>query len=669
MNTNNSENVTASPLNNRRPHRILVPVLLALSLVIAGGPAWAVHDITDADNIELDGNTVNDGPGTEGQDEWDDVYADCGTSGPCDPVTTNALRQALVDDSTPDDSTAFKAGLKDTQPVSNWACRTQGVQGKSDIMYAYAATYQDNGDIFLYAGGDRRTVEGSANFGIWLNQEAVTCEAGPSGNTPFTGRHLDGDLFLVAEFDQGGSVSTINVYRWSDPDMIPENGDECLGGGAGDCSDEGATFLTGLNCATSGPGDAACGITNDLSTIDAAWRAGIGLNGFYEAGINLTEAIEGLGCFANVLIETRSSTSLTATIKDFVTLDLSTCGTLTVEKETVGADGTFDFAVAPDPDGGPFSLSGGESNEFGGVQPNTYTITESNLPSDDWELTDVTCVGGTAGAPTIGADGGSIEVDVGANDDVVCTFENTFTPPPSSITISKNCDSVSAGGQSFDFTLTGFGGSSTADCADNAVSLTCGSSISCQGLGAGDYTIDEDGEAGWELTAVNCTGTTTTCSTGGSPNAQITLAADDSASASFTNTEQASIQICKDVSPSGTSDEFAFTGDLGSFSLGDNECETQSVDPDTAYDVTETVKAGFTLDSISCNSGNIIEDAPTVTITPDPGESVSCTFRNSAPLPPAPPPPVVVTTLNGWALALMALMLLGVGWYFRPSGR
>ena len=56
--------------------------LIFLSLlfgVFVAGPAWAVHDILNANNIELDGNTVNDGLAVDGLDDWDDVYADCGT--------------------------------------------------------------------------------------------------------------------------------------------------------------------------------------------------------------------------------------------------------------------------------------------------------------------------------------------------------------------------------------------------------------------------------------------------------------------------------------------------------------------------------------------------------------------------------------------------------------
>ena len=616
--------------------------LIFLSLlfgVFVAGPAWAVHDILNANNIELDGNTVNDGLAVDGLDDWDDVYADCGTSGACAPLTTSALRQALVDDSAASDTTTFKQGLKDTHPISDWSCTEAGVQGKSDIQFAYAATYQDNGDVYLYAGADRDTVEGSANFGIWLFQEEVGCVSA-GGVTPFTGQHLDGDMFLVAEFDQGGSVSTINVYRWSDPDLVPENGDECLGGGAGDCSDEGDTFLTGLNCSNSLPGDVVCGITNDLAVADTAWRAGIGLNGFYEAGANLTDLIGDLGCFANVMIETRSSTSLTASIKDFSFMNLSTCGSLTVTKETIGGSGTFGFSVDPTA-GGPdaFDLMGGDSQVFPVVDPDLYTIAEGTMPAgpaapNGWNLTDISCVNGTPGATVInngGHDGGSIEMDIGFNDDVECTFTNTFTAPPGTITVAKICDSTTAGAETFDYTLVGFGGSSTADCADGSVTLACGESVTCEELVAGNYTVDEtSAHAEWNLTDVTCSGGTSTCGPGETPDASIALGEEDDASATFTNTENATIEICKETLPAAVGGDFAFTGDLGAFALADGACtEPDSVVPDTAYDVTETAKAGFTLTNINCSGANWTSVGAAVTVTPEPGEAVSCTYTNT----------------------------------------
>lgn len=591
-------------------------------------PALAVHQ---AGNIELDGNTVNDGGTVSGIDDWDDVFN----------LAHNALRATHVDDSAATDNTSYNGGIKDTQSINQWTCTTGGVQSKSDIMWAYGATYEVGNDLIFYAGADRRGNNGTANMAVWLFQGPVDCTSA-GGTTPFVGTHLDGDLLLVAEFEQGGRVAGIKVYRWSDPDGTPQTGDECLGGILGDCTDAGVPASTGLNCSDSNPGDLVCGRTNPDSSITAAWRDPVPTQGLFEVGANLTQLIGDVGCFANAIIETRSSTSLTATLKDFVSLDLSTCGSLSVEKETVGGNATFGFSVTPTIDAlESFDLTGGGSQNFATVEPAFYTISEDNMPAgpdapDGWNLTDISCTGGTPGAPGYtddGHGGGNIGIDIGLSDDVVCTFTNTFTAPPGAITIEKLCDSSTVDGQTFAFAMQGFAGSSTEECQDDAVILACGDSVTCEGLTVGGYQVNESVPANWALTEVNCTDNGfNVCAPGNDPHANITLGQAESITASFGNTENASIEICKSTTPAATGGDFGFDGDLDTFTLADGECDDWVVSPDLPYNVSEDAKDGFSLDSISCSGVNWTSDVAgtqSVTITPDPGESVSCTFNNS----------------------------------------
>jgi len=633
----------------------LVTIAFTAISMFAMSPAMAVH----FDDIELEGNTAFDGVG---RTDWDVIYAECGVGGPCPPLATGAIRQTFVQDgfSPTPDNTVFSGGLKDIHPVSKWTCTETPVQGKSDIEFAYGATYQSTdpehlGDLLFYGGADRRTIEGDANFGIWLFQAQVDCVSTTGGKTPFSGHHLDGDLLLVAQFENGGNVSRIDVYRWTDPDGIPENGDECVGGddvasggngdGLVDCAtEEGIPFIVGLNCLDGGGGTEVCGITNQNGPFGTPWRPGaeaIGTHGFYEAGVNLTDLILGQqSCFASAIIETRSSTSLSAQLKDFVSLDLSTCGTLEVVKETVGGNGTFGFSVSPTvggPDSFDLTVPGDASRLFSTVEAGTYTITEESLPAGEgWNLTDMNCGIATSGTPTgtPSSDGGSIEVTMGFGDDVVCTFENTFTPPAGTITIGKTCDGVDEGGQTFDFSLGGFGGSTTADCADGSVTLACGGSVTCESLIAGDYTINESEPTGWELTDVSCTGTST-CGPAETPDATISLGANGAETATFTNVEQAQIVICKTTEPADAGGDFDFSGDLGVFALADGECTDDGeagsfeVAPATPYDITEAADGDFTLTDIQCDGTNWSAGADTVTITPDAGEFVKCTFTNA----------------------------------------
>ena len=83
-------------------------------------------------------------------------------------------------------------------------------------MNAYAAIVHRArlGDEILYFGLERNANTGTANVGFWFLQDDVACES-TGGAVTFSGAHTDGDLLIVSEFTGGGTVSTINVYRWN----------------------------------------------------------------------------------------------------------------------------------------------------------------------------------------------------------------------------------------------------------------------------------------------------------------------------------------------------------------------------------------------------------------------------------------------------------------------
>src|SRR5262249_7448267 len=95
-------------------------------------------------------------------------------------------------------------------------------------------------------------------------------------------------------------------------------------------------------CTSGLSGDDFCGLVNPSTTTlpwsfkDKSNTLNNGaLNGeFYEAGVNLTPLGLGGECFATVVAETRSSTSTTATLKDFIATSFGKCesGTVTTPK-------------------------------------------------------------------------------------------------------------------------------------------------------------------------------------------------------------------------------------------------------------------------------------------------------------------------------------------------
>src|SRR5204863_8753734 len=118
------------------------------------------------------------------------------------------------------DETAYAAGSKDTLPMTpGWQCNQySNVNSKIDIMNSYSGAYTNgDGEQSLYFGMERNSNAGDGNVGFWFLQDDVGCTA-TSGNVPFVGHHLDGDLLIVSAFTNGGSVSNVTVYRWNDPD-------------------------------------------------------------------------------------------------------------------------------------------------------------------------------------------------------------------------------------------------------------------------------------------------------------------------------------------------------------------------------------------------------------------------------------------------------------------
>ena len=82
----------------------------------------------------------------------------------------------------------------------------------------------------------------------------VDCPIGIGGGTGFcdprTGaaaHHLNGDLLIISDFSNGGTTSTISVYKWNDT----VSGNLQL-----------LASSTAANCNTAAPGDAFCGLVN-----------------------------------------------------------------------------------------------------------------------------------------------------------------------------------------------------------------------------------------------------------------------------------------------------------------------------------------------------------------------------------------------------------------------
>lgn len=330
-----------NPRGNRRRYLlILACISLVAGMMIAYLPgALAVHD-TGA--FELEGDAV-----AEVTDDWDRVCNEVtggGIPGCSTAATTSAEAVSWTNDGALNASIFTGGGSKDPMPISEWAWKDEagGLPDKANLLHSFAARYSlpasedcPTGGAatceLLYFGSDRFDNSGDAVQGFWFFQDSITLgNQKLGGGFNFEGQHIDGDLLVISEFSNGGGTSTIIVYQW----------DSNVAGNLVKLAES-----TAANCADVGDNDAFCGIVNSADGTTAPWPSFVDksgnnsyLNGeFFEGGINLS--LLGLAdtCFASFASETRTSTSVTSVLKDFVLGPFAEC--------------TTDLVTTPDPSG------------------------------------------------------------------------------------------------------------------------------------------------------------------------------------------------------------------------------------------------------------------------------------------------------------------------------
>jgi hypothetical protein len=361
-------------VTHRRTRRLLGTILGgALVLGLAVVPAHAVDELNI---LEMDGDIAADGNAANGTD-WGTIftnYANASTVCPGE-VTTNVgttpagtIDTVFVCDHEPGatgpDPTHWEPSTKDDQPVNAddgsgvWRCQSvTNPTDKDEIVNAYslAATVpaggpaNDVGDLVLYAAGERYDNSGDAFYGVWFFQQEVGCNTSTGF---FEGSKTDGDILVLVDIDGGGTVDSVQVFTWhpsvSAPDTSP--GTFQLVTSSADCA-------SAVDPSASNDDD-ACAAVRVGAMPFPAWPAQEKKEGgptktlnqydtteFFEVGINLTDVFAGGNqgqepCISSYLTETRSSSSIDATLKDFAAGSLDTCGSIRANKYRDGnADG------------------------------------------------------------------------------------------------------------------------------------------------------------------------------------------------------------------------------------------------------------------------------------------------------------------------------------------
>jgi uncharacterized repeat protein (TIGR01451 family) len=300
---------------------------------------------------------------------------------------------------------------KDINDISAWTYNNSGPQNKANLENAIAAAYLDpnnNNHTYLYVAADRFDNSGSMALGVWFLQTPVgesggkfyTLKADGSVDTSSPAHHVNGDLLLVANF--GSGTATITSFTWNNG-TIPATG-TTLNSTIG-------TAVVNSNPLDGASGHAPAVTWPYLSSANGGAANFVQSGEFFEAGVDLNLLFPGQTSFnfSSFIVETRASTSPTATLSDFIVGHVSTAPDVTVN---VAADASnvdagtqvgFTVSVANVGVGDLINVSLADALPAGAANDIVWSIAANGNPSGKFVLT-----GNTAGSQTLTLQGNTI---------------------------------------------------------------------------------------------------------------------------------------------------------------------------------------------------------------------------------------------------------------------
>jgi hypothetical protein len=315
---------------------------------------------------------------------------------------------------------------------------------KNDLTRFYEASSQaaGGGDIFLDLAWERLVNIGNANLDFEINQKATS---GFNSNTtgPVTLNRTAGDLLVTYDFG-GSGTPTLGLNTWLTAAAGNTVG-QCFSANALPCWGKHVT----LNGTNSEGAVNTVGITDPLNG-----NASLGVGLFGEAQINLTKAnVFPAGvceAFGSAFIKSRSSSSFTAEIKDFIApigIDVSNCSSITIHKVTENGDSSFGYTTTGAMTPSTFSLSNGGTQNYPSQTSGSYSVTENLTAAQiaaGWTLRDLSCtVSGTGTSAT--PSGSTVNITLGNNGKVDCTYTNHINLNPT-IATTLSATTVNTGG-------------------------------------------------------------------------------------------------------------------------------------------------------------------------------------------------------------------------------
>ncbi|MFC1701483.1 beta strand repeat-containing protein [Pseudomonadota bacterium] len=315
------------------------------------------------------------------------------------------------------------------------------------------------------------------------------------------------------------------------------------------------------------------------------------------------------------------------------TLDVLQPSSLTLIKNTLGGDGTFDFTFNKTsgtnlPAGTSIGTAGGTGQAvFNFLSPQTDLSIVENLPSG-WDTTNIVCAGATNNG-TFADDASSPQISgiqIAEGEDVICTVSNTKL---ASLTVVKN----TAGGNGvFEFTANNGIGAFQLDTGANNTASTA----PFENLQPGnDYSITETIPANWELSSASCNNGSGTLGLNGALTG-INLQPGAAVTCTFNNVRGGVVSISKLTDGGDGTFDFTTGAGLSDFSLtttGGSSPPFAGVLSAGTYRITEDIKAGWDLTDLNCTESltqDTTVDLPsrTITLNVQDGESINCTVTN-----------------------------------------
>jgi hypothetical protein len=390
---------------NIRFGRIILTALLVIGLATALS-STAFANLSGSTFEGSDGNMVVD---TTGNLDWANVN------------TVTPLHIG-VDNSSGSSDNAFGQGTKEDN--ANVSVVDGSIPpNKNDLTRFYEASQQaSNGDIYLYLGWERLVNIGNANLDFEINQNAT---AGFTGSTtgPLTLNRTAGDLLVSYDFG-GSGTPTLGLNTWLTA---------AAGNTVSQCFSANALPCWGLHVTLNGSNSE--GAVNSAPIQEPFLNTTLGTGLFGEAAINLTTAgvFKAGVCeaFGSTFVKSRSSSSFTAEIKDFIApveVNISNCGSITVHKVTENGDSSFGYTttgLTPS----SFSLSNGGSTAYQNLPAGNYSVTE-NLTNAQvaagWTFKSLTCTPNVHVTVT----GTTATIALGQAENVDCTYTNHINLSP-----------------------------------------------------------------------------------------------------------------------------------------------------------------------------------------------------------------------------------------------